>query len=145
MPASFYIYSLDANPVTSPLTATTHVKLDDPPYVGDYDTEGDGDDRGSVHQTLGGIVVQDFGVMECDRRIRIAGEDVLTSSTKSALETLYVAVNTEYYFGDGYEVWKVQFSRSPKGLKTWRNLKYSHVGHPYWTYEINLIVKDKVV
>lgn len=144
MATEFWIYSTDASPESNPATASIKVQLDDPPILnGEYDNFGDAEARGSVHRTFGGIVVQDFGILDTDRTIRITGTDALSQATVDALQSMYAAVATQYYFSDGYERFLVQFSRKPAGLRYWRNLGYAHNGRPYFTYEINLIVLDK--
>lgn len=144
MPARFCIYTTDANPITVPDSASTHIDLDDPPWDGEYDNFGDATGRGSVHRTLGGTVVQDFGVKDSDRTIRIAGTDDLLVSTVASLDALYKTTGGVYLFTDGYEFYRVRFSRDPAGFRYWRNLKYAQKGRSYFSYEINLIVIERI-
>ena len=66
--------------------------------------------------------------------------DALDDETKEALETMYAAVDTDWYFTNGIDLYKVRFSRKPAGLKVYRNLLWSQFGHTYYSYEIELIV-----
>jgi len=144
MPAKFVIYTTDANPITVPESASSMVKLDDPPWAGDYDNFGDATGRGSVHRTLGGVVVQDFGVLDSDRTIKIAGTDALRTSTVTLIDTMYRLKDAVYIFTDGYEFYRVRFSRNPAGFRYWRNLKFAEKARSYYSYEINLIVVERV-
>lgn len=142
MAIELYIYSTDN---TNPLQAGNRVKLDDAPWVEGIDTYGDTYGRGSVHKTIGGVVVQDFGVLDADRTISFSGVDALKQATVDALLTMYRSIGAEWHFTDGVDVFKVKFSRNPPGFRAWRNLKYTHVAYPFYSYEINLIVLDQVV
>jgi hypothetical protein len=97
--------------------------------------------RGSVIPTLGGVVVQDFGVQIQDQRITFSDEAALSEITKEALKTLYEVSSGEYYFTDGYDCWLVQFAR-PNGFIYRRNLVSSFHNVARFDYTINLIVKD---
>ncbi len=145
MAGKFCIYSIDATDTHDPSTATTSVYLDSDPIQGKYDPYGSAPDRGSVFQTLGGIFIQDFGVVDQDRRILLEDRDKLSSDTIDALKTLYAAIDTEYFFTDGYDYHKVKFSRSPKGLKYWRNLAAAHFGYHLFSYEIVLILIEESI
>ena len=144
----FAFYSTDISPTTDPANAAPApailVVLDQPPIFGQYDEKAGSVGRGCVIPTLGGNVIQDFGVLEGDGRIRIAESDALSASTVSSLQTLFETVDGEYYFTDGYSVWKIRFAR-PNGFKAWRNLFWAHHGTNIFSYEINLIVVSKEV
>lgn len=141
--ADFWIYSTNASPETSPTTATYHVKLDDAPILnGEYDNYGDYPGRGSVHRTLGGIIVQDFGVKVVDRRIKISGVDALSESTVATIKMLHDVVGGQYFFSDGYERYLIQFSRDPSGFRFWLSYPYARFRKLY-SYEINMIVLEK--
>jgi hypothetical protein len=141
--ADFWIYSTDASPETSPLTGTYHAKLDDAPILnGEYDNFGDYPGRGSVHRTLGGIVIQDFGVNVVDRTIKLSGVDALLEDTVTAIKTMHDIAGGQYYFSDGYERFKVQFSRDPAGFRFWLSYPFARFRKLY-SYEINLLVLEK--
>lgn len=122
----------------------TSITLDDPPWSEGADLFGEEWGRGSVHRTLGGIVVQDFGVQDCDRRIRVSGIDALTPATVAQLDAAYREKDTVWNFTDGYDTFQVQFSRRPPGFRYWRCLKFSEVGVPYFSYELLFIVLSEV-
>ena len=144
----FAFYSTDIDPTTDPANADpvpgTLVALDQPPYFGDYDLQAGAVGRGSVHATLGGHVIQDFGVFEADERISFSESDALSSATATALKTLFETVNGEYYFTDGHNVWKIRFAR-PDGFIYRRNLLFAHHGEHIFSYEINLIVVSEEI
>jgi hypothetical protein len=144
MAARFCIYSTDANPVTDPDSAITKIDLDTGPILrGEIDLLGDAHGRGSTHRTLGGLVVQDFGVTIKDRTIRVAASDCLSEAKVSQLEALYVVRDAEYLFGTGFETYRVKFSRNPAGFRSWRNMQFSHHGKHFFSYELNFIVVAK--
>jgi hypothetical protein len=114
---------------------------DDPIAKGNYDPHAGTTVRGSVIPTLGGVVVQDFGPMVMDQRISFSDEATLTDEDVTYLITLYELSSQELYFTDGYDCWKVQFSR-PDGFKYKRNLISSFYNNARFDYEINLVVKE---
>lgn len=144
----FAFYSTEINPTTDPANAepapATLVVLDQPPYFGEYDLHAGAVGRGSVQATLGGQVIQDFGVFEEDQRISFSESDALTSATVASLKTLFENVAGEYYFTDGHNVWKIRFSR-PDGFIYRRNLLFAHHGETIFSYEINLIVVSQEI
>ena len=143
----FAFYSTDINPTTDPANAdplpATLVVLDQPPVFGEYDFEAGSVGRGSVHATLGGQVVQDFGVFDVDGRITFSDTDALSADTVDDLQALWATVDGEYYFTDGYNMWKVGFLR-PDGFKARKNLLFAHHGQDIYSYEIALIVLEKI-
>lgn len=122
---------------TEPLTL---IEFDEDPDTSNYEPDGNDSDRGSVYQTLGGVVYQDFGVNEADGIISFSALNSISSATRSALKTAYETVDGEWYFTDGYNCWKVRFSRYPKGFKSWRNILYAYHGKTYYSYEIQLLI-----
>ena len=144
----FAFYSTDIDPTTDPANAdpapATLVALDQPPYFGEYDLQAGSTGRGSVQATLGGHVIQDFGVFEEDERISFSESDALSSTTVTNLKTLFETVNGEYYFTDGHNVWRIRFAR-PDGFIYRRNLLFAHHGEHIFSYEINLVVVTKEI
>jgi hypothetical protein len=144
---AFAIYSTDIDPTTDPENASPApadlVVLDQDPIYGEYDEQAGSEGRGSVHQTFGGIVVQDFGVVSGDGRIRIAEKDALDQSTVTALRALHATVDGEYYFTNAVDIYKVRFMR-PDGFKAWKNLLWAAHGKTVYSYELNLIVTEKL-
>mgnify|MGYP006289089647 CR=1 FL=1 len=141
----FAFYSTDIDPTTDPASAdpapATLVVLDQAPILGDgaYDMAAGEIGRGAVIQTLGGVSIQDFGVVEGDRRIVFSDADALSAATVASLRTLHETVDGEYYFTDGFNVWKVRFAR-PGGFIHRRNLFWAQHGENVFSYEIQLIV-----
>lgn len=146
--AEFAFYSTDIDPTVDPQSAdpvpATLVVLDQPPIFGEYEEPGGTRVRGSVHPTLGGVQVQDFGAVVTDGRIRIAESDALEPDTVAALQALNASAGTDYYFTDGFSVWKVMFSR-PNGFTAFKNLFWAQHGKQIYSYEINLVVLAKEV
>jgi len=146
--SKFAIYSTDISPTTDPGSASPPpsllIQLDQDPIFGEYDQMAGNIGRGSVHPTLGGVIVQDFGVVNGDNRIRISERDALSQSTINSLKSAHETVNGEYYFTDGYNVWKVRFAR-PNGFRYWRNMLWQAHGQTVYSYEINFIVLSEEI
>jgi hypothetical protein len=146
--ADFAFYSIDIEPTVDPQSAdpapATLVVFDQPPIFGEYEEPGGNRVRGSVHPTLGGVQVQDFGTYVTDGRIRIAESDALEADTVAAIQTLNESAGTQYYFTDGFSVWKVQFSR-PNGFLAFKNIFWAQHAKLIYSYEINLVVMAKEV
>ena len=145
----FAFYSTEIDPTVDPANAdpapATLVVMDQPPIFGTYDFDAGSTGRGSVHKTLGGNVVQDFGVVESDGRISFSETDVYMSSTNvAAIKAIHDVVDGQYYFTDGFNVWTVQFLR-PNGFKYRKNLFWAQHSKDVCSYEINLIVISKEV
>jgi len=143
--ADFAFYSTEIDPTTDPANADpapeTLVVLDQLPILGDgtYDLQGGEIGRGSVHQTLGGVVAQDFGIVDGDQRISFSDSDALSSETVAELKTIHETIDGEYFFTDGFDIWRVRFQR-PGGFRYRRNLYWAAHGTAIYSYEINLIV-----
>ena len=147
--SKFRLYSTEIVATLDPDSAdpapATLIAFDQDPLHAEYNPVGSTQDRGSVIRTLGGVVIQDFGVVESDGIISFSDETALSSSTISALQAAYETVDGQWYFTDGYECWKVQFSRNPKGFKSWRNLLFSYHGNHMFSYEIQFLVVSKEI
>ena len=136
--AKFAFYSTEISPTSTPSTASpapvTLVTLDrDPiPEVGGrYDPQAGDIGRGRVFQTLGGVYTQDFDIQVSDNRITMGDDDILSQTTIDSLKTL--SVSGEWFFTDGYEVWKVKFDK-PNGLKYRRNLALANSSITRYSY-----------
>lgn len=144
---AFALYSTEAVPTTTPAslspTPAIFVTLDQDPLFGTYEPEAGQMGRGSQNQTLGGVVVQDFGVCLQDQRIKIAEDNALSQATVDALRSASATAGGEYFFTDGYEVWKVAFLR-PGGFRAWRNMLYAANGVTIYSYEINFVVLEEM-
>jgi len=149
MAGKFAIYSTDIAATVTPGTAspapTTLIEFDQDPLFSEYDPDGAGQDRGTVIRTLGGTVIQDMGVEESDGVITFSDVDALSASTVSSLRSAYETVDGQFYFTDGYNCWKVQFSRNPRGLVTRRNLLFAYHSTNKFSYEITLLVVSEEI
>ncbi|CCK81196.1 hypothetical protein [Desulfobacula toluolica] len=149
MPGKFRIYSTDIsatlNPDSSSPVPATLIIFDQDPVFSEYNPAGSAQDRGSVIRTLGGVVIQDFGVSVQDGLISFSDTAALNQATVTALQSAYETIDGQWYFTDGYECWKVQFSRNPKGFRAWRNILYAYNNYTIFSYEINLIVISKEI
>ena len=149
MPGKFAIYSTEVDATLTPATANpapgTLIVFDQDPLFASYDPDGAEQDRGTVIRTLGGVVVQDFGVVEQDGVITLSDTNALNQATAAALKVAYATVDSQWLFTDGYECWKVQFSRNPRGFKTFRNILAAYHGTHLFSYEIRLLVVSKEI
>jgi hypothetical protein len=152
----FYLYSTD-DPHPAEADDVTEWGLD--PIEGEYDSEFEWDGRGADIPTLGGRIIQDWGISEKDRKIRVAGRD-LNSTLRDELETKYLGVDQEWFFtarkaaGVDADVWRVQFRRVPRGFSAVLDGPTFAVGRMYqeppdpgyerYRYELVLLVVEKV-
>jgi hypothetical protein len=152
----FYLYSID-DPDPAQALDATEWGLD--PIEGEYDPEFEWNGRGSDVATLGGRVIQDYGLNELDRKIRVSGRD-LNDTLRAELEMKYVEPNTEWYFtarkaeGVGADVWKVRFRRVPRGFSALIDGPTFAIGRMYqeppdagyerYRYELVLLVVEKL-
>jgi hypothetical protein len=151
-----YLYATDN---VDPALATNVTEWGVDPTEGEYDPQFEWDGRGTDIATLGGRVIQDYGVVEQDRKIRIAGRD-LTQALKTGIESKFTTVGGQWHFtarkasGVAADVWKVQFRRVPRGFTSVLDAPVFAVGRMYaeppdsgyerYTYEIVLLVVQKV-
>lgn len=149
MSNNFRIYSTDITPTVDPDSAipapATLIAFGEDPDAADYSPSSSNPDRGSVWDTFGGKVYQDFGVLDVDETITFSGSVVLTQAVVTALKSAYETLDTEWYFTDGYNCWKVRFSRDPKGFRYWRDIFFAAKGKTYFSYEIQLLVVSEEI
>lgn len=149
MSNKFRIYSTDITATVDPDNAIPApailIEFDEDPESADYDPSAGNSDRGSVWETLGGKIYQDFGVLATDEIIMFSGTDALSQATITALQSAYETIDGEWYFTDGYNCWKVRFSRNPKGFKHRLNILFAAHGRKYFSYEIQLLVISKEI
>uniref|UniRef100_A0A6M3J6N5 Uncharacterized protein n=1 Tax=viral metagenome TaxID=1070528 RepID=A0A6M3J6N5_9ZZZZ len=138
--AKFSFYSTDIDPTNDPVNASPSpsilVTLNRDPLTGTYDPQAGDSHRGSVIPTLGGVIIQEYTANIKDQRIKISDTDALTQENINTLRT--VAASGEWYFTDGYDIWKVQFSK-PRGFVYRRNILIAHSGKTIYDYEIELV------
>jgi len=123
------------------------VVIDQPPILGDGEFNELGEDigRGSVIQTLGGNVIQDFGIVESDGHIQFSDVDVyISADVIEDLAALHETVDGEYYFTDGFNCWKVRFAR-PNGFVARKNLLWAQHGEDVYSYSFDLIIVEKII
>jgi len=135
----------NVNSATGGSLPSTLIVFDQDPHYGTYEPASADSDRGSIIQTLGGAVIQDLGVNVADEVISFSDTDALTQTTVTALQSAYIIVDEEWYFTDGYECWKVRFSRNPRGYDSWRNLIFSEHAFYTFSYVIRLLVLSKEI
>lgn len=144
---AFSVYSTEYGATATPETLAPApailITLDQDPLFGTYEPEAGQMGRGSQNQTLGGVVVQDFGVCLQDQRIKITEDNALSQATVDALRTVSATIDGEYYFTDGYDIWRVAFLR-PGGFRAWRNMLYAANGVTIYSYEINFVVLEEM-
>jgi hypothetical protein len=145
--SKFRIYSTDVTPSLNPdsLNPSTLVIFDQDPLFGQYNPDGTNPQRGQVIRTLGSVIFQDFGVVDQDTVIKFSDVDALSESTIAQLRNCFAITDAEWYFTDGYECWKVRFSRNPKGFRAWRNLLFASRDYQIFSYEIILHVVNKEI
>lgn len=145
----FRIFSTDIDATIDPdsesTAPTTNIAFDQDPYFGTYNRSSSDSDRGSVIKTLGGVTIQDFGVNVADETISFSDEMAISSETVGKLQSAYEIVDEQWYFTDGYECWKVQFSRNPRGFSSFRSLIFSENDYNTFSYSINLLVVSKEI
>lgn len=138
--AKFSFYSTEIDPTTDPANAdpapATIVTLHRDPVVGEYDPMAGGAMRGSVIPTLGGAIIQEYDHQCEDQRIKISDRDAISQTNADTLKAM--SASGEWYFTDGYDVWKVHFAR-PRGFVYKRNILVAHSGKTVYSYEIELV------
>lgn len=138
--AKFAFYSTDIDATTDPANAAPApavlVVLKRDPIVGQYNPQAGNSHRGSVIPTLGSAVIQEFTSNITDQRIVIRDEDALSEANITTLET--IAASGEWYFTDGYDVFKVRFAK-PRGFIYSRNILIAHSGQTIYDYEIEMV------
>ena len=144
MEETFRTFSIDISPTLDPDSAdpapATNIVFTQDPKHGEYNEAQAESDRGSVIQTLGGAVIQDFGVSVRDETIEFSDTEALTQAVVTELQSAYEQVDTEWYFTDGYSCWKVQFSRVPRGFQKFKNLLFTKHDFVMYSYSITLLV-----
>ncbi len=110
----FAIYSTDN---IDPALASDATFFDLDAEAGSYDPRFEWQPRGSHTPTLGGRIDQDYGFNIKDRKIKITGEDML-EEVRVPLEIKHQKKDSEWNFTDGLEVFRVRFSRQPRGFVT---------------------------
>ncbi len=149
MAGKFRIYSTEVDPTPDPDNLSpapaTLIVFDQDPFYGEYKSEEMDQARGRVFRTLGGIVVQDFGVAGAGAMITFYDADALEADTVAALRAAYETVDGQFYFTDGYECWQVRFTRNPAGFTAWRNILAACHNTHLFSYTIHLLVISKEI
>jgi hypothetical protein len=151
----FFLYNTDD---ADPAAATGVVSWELNAVESEYDPAYEWDGRGADIATFGGRVIQDYGQVEADRKIRVAGIH-LDPDTVAALEAKYTAAD-EYHFtarkvaAVAETVWKVRFRRVPRGFTATLDAPTFQIGRAFsepapvgyerYSYEMVLLVIQKL-
>ena len=108
----FAIYSTDN---IDPAAAADATFFDLDPEAGGYDPRFDWEARGAHVATLGGRVDHDYGFNVKDRKIQLKGENMI-EAVRRPLDIKHQKKDSEWNFTDGLEVFRVRFSRKPRGF-----------------------------
>lgn len=148
--SNLIFYSTEIAATLTPKTVTpaptTLIELEQLPILGDaaFNEQAGELGRGSVIQTLGGVVIQDFGVVVSDGHIVFSDTDALGATTIGALKTIHETVDGQYYLTEGVNCWKVQFAR-PNGFIYRKNLYWAQHNQVIYSYSIDLIIISKSI
>ena len=149
MATRFRLYSTD---VTATLTPST---LETPPatlIVWDHDPirsqgiqETPPARRGQVIRTGTGVVYHDHGVVEGDGTLTVTGStddgEWLSEACISALKVAYAAADTEYYFTDGLDCWRVRF----QSMNSWKHQFWAEHGMINYSYELTFLIVSTAI
>lgn len=101
--------------------------------------------RGAVIRTGGGTVVHDMGTVISDARITASGNvesgTWMSTPTVQALQSAYNA-GGEYYFCDGFRIWRVRFLPGPEAaLEVALNLNWKMAkDEEVWSWALKFLV-----
>ncbi len=149
---AFSLYNTDD---VDPDLATGLTRWGPDPLRGEYDPRAMQDGRGSHVATLKGRKHQDSGVNIEDRRIMIAGSD-MGNDLREDILAKYEVTDAEFNFTDGLgEVFRVKFSRRPRGFNAVINMPLFATGimiqnpppekYRRYTYEVQLWILSQLV
>lgn len=144
MATRFRLYSTDVAATLTPSALTpppaTLIVWDHDPIKSQGIQETPPARRGQVIRTGTGVVYHDHGVVEGDGTLTITGNtddgEWLSASTVAALRTAYAATDTEYFFTDGFNCWRVRF----QAASFWRHQFWAEHGIQNFSYEITFYV-----
>ena len=121
-------------PITTP--PATLIKWDHDPIKSQGIQETPPARRGQVIRTGAGVVYHDHGVVEGDGTLTITGNtddgEWLKPATVAALKVAEAAANTEYFFTDGFNCWRVRFV----SFNAWRHQLWAQHGMQNFSYEL---------
>lgn len=125
-------------PITTP--PATLIKWDHDPIRSQGIQETPPARRGQVIRTGTGVVYHDHGVIEGDGTLTVTGNtddgEWLKADTVAALKAAYAATNTEWYFTDGFNAWRVRF----QAASFWRHQFWAEHGIQNFSYEITFLI-----
>lgn len=144
MATRFRLYSTDVSATVTPDTLApapaTLIVWDHDPIKSQGIQETPPARRGQVIRTGTSVVYHDHGVVEGDGTLTITGNtddgEWLSASTVAALRTAYVATDTEFFFTDGFNAWRVRF----QSASFWRHQLWAEHGMQNFSYEITFYV-----
>jgi hypothetical protein len=143
----FFLFSTDKGASLTPNTLspapTTLIDLGEDPLFGEYNMAAGSIGRGARIPTLGGAVDQDFGTYDEDSKITLAVTDSpVAASIMADMDAAFAAVDTQYYWTDGVNCWKVKFEK-PGGWQYRKNLLYAFHDEDVFSYELQFKVDSK--
>lgn len=149
MATRFRLYSTDVAATLTPSALTpppaTLIVWDHDPIKSRGIQETPPARRGQVIRTGTGVVYHDHGVVEGDGTLTVAGNtddgEWLGASTVAALKTAYAATDTEYYFTDGLDCWRVRF----QAANFWRHQFWAEHGMTNYSYEITFLIVETAI
>ena len=149
MATRFRLYSTDVAATVAPSSLETPpatlIVWDHDPIKSQGIQETPPARRGQAIRTGTGVVYQDFGVIEGDGTLTVAGNtddgEWLSAATVAALRTAYAATDTEFYFTDGFNVWRVRF----QSASFWRHQFWAEHGIQNFSYEITFLIVETAI
>lgn len=149
---AFSLYDTDN---ADPDLASNLTRWGPDPINGEYDPRAMQEGRGSHVATLKGRKHQDSGVNIEDRRIMIMGGD-MDNALREEILAKYEVTDAEYNFTDGLgEVFRVRFSRRPRGFNAVINMPIYATGilienppaekYRRYNYEVQLWILSQLV
>ena len=149
MATRFRLYSTDVAATVAPSSLETPpatlIVWDHDPIKSQGIQETPPARRGQAIRTGTGVVYQDFGVIEGDGTLTVAGNtddgEWLSAATVAALRTAYAATDTEFYFTDGFNVWRVRF----QSANFWRHQFWAEHGIQNFSYEITFLIVETAI
>ena len=149
MATRFRLYSADVAATVTPDTLdpapATLIVWDHDPIKSQGIQETPPARRGQVIRTGTGVVYHDHGVVEGDGTLTITGNtddgEWLGAATVTALKAAYAATDTEFYFTDGFNVWRVRF----QSASFWRHQFWAEHGIQNFSYEITFLIVETAI
>jgi len=138
-------YGTEIPPAEPSAVPATLIKWDHDPIKSQGIQETPPARRGQVIRTGTGVVYHDHGVIEGDGTLTITGNtddgEWLKADTVAALRTAYAATDTEYFFTDGLNCWRVRF----QSMSAWKHQFWAEHGIINYSYEITFLIVSTAI